>query len=62
LGEKTLFAVAKGFMIPTSIFRFLRAQASPAATNVLPTPVLVPIMKMPRMEILLELQIKHAFN
>jgi hypothetical protein len=28
----------------------------------LPTPVLVPVMKMPCMEILLELQIKHAFN
>jgi hypothetical protein len=49
-------------MMPTSIFRFLRAQANPAATNVLPTPVLVPVIKMPRMEILLELHMKHAFN
>jgi hypothetical protein len=36
-----------GFMTPTSQPRFFNAKATAAATNVLPTPVSVPVMKIP---------------
>ena len=53
--EKGFFALANGFMTPTLNPLSLSIQAKPLAIVVLPTPVFVPVIKIPCIKILLEL-------